>query len=181
MRHLLAILLSLLCFPVLADDAAERARLAQRLADLLAIRAQYNQAGAACRRPDADLEKELLGVYAAGPADCGGISPQSAYWPEVRAIYRQFTDTACATICGEQLEPVLIQSFAANMSLADLRAAVAFSASPAGRTLQAATKKVFREATDHLYHGAAADQQAAAATLRRSILILKNKYQAHPQ
>lgn len=181
MRHLAIVLLCFLCVPAIAGDAGDRAKLAQRLADLIEIRAQYNGAYELCRRTDANFEKEMLDLYATRQADFGGISPKSAYWSEARAIYREYLDSACALTSGEKLEPMFVDAYARSMSVAELRAAVKFSSSPTGRAMQAANKKIFRDVAERAYRDVADDQAKAALIFRQSMLILKNKYKAKPQ
>jgi hypothetical protein len=182
LRRLFALLLISSCLQAHAGEAQDRAALSQQLADLLEIRAQYGVASAKCAQSDTVLEKGLLDLQAKHPGEFGGISPKSAYWPEARQIYREYVDAACALTSGETLEPLFVKNYATSMTAEELRAAVAFYSSPAGRTLQAANWKIFEEVTDLAYHNATeGDQGAAALMYRQSMLILKHKYEREPK
>jgi hypothetical protein len=181
MRRLLAVLLVSLCFQVQANDVDDRRALAQRLADLLEIRAQYEFFREKCAQSDADLEKVLLELHAKHPADFGGISPQSAYWPEVRQIYREYFEEGCSHASGAKMEPLFVKNYAATMTLAELNAAVTFYSSPAGQGVQAASRKVFKEVAEVVYGGAIEKQEVATLTFQQSMLILRNKYKAKPK
>ena len=182
MRRVLALVLLFSCISVHADDAAERGALAQRLADLLEVRTQYSLANARCRQSDADLERALLELLLKHPVEFGGLSPKSEYWPEARTAYREYVDSACELTSGDRLEPLFVKNYAETMTVADLRAAEAFYSSPAGRTLQAANRKIFEEVTELAYRRAnEAQPTAAALTYRQSMLILRNKYKQDPR
>lgn len=182
MRRIFALVLLFSCLRAHADDAAERAGLAQRLADLLEIRTQYALANAKCRQSDADLERGLLELLVKHPAEFGGLSPKSDYWPEARAAYREYVDSACELTSGDRLEPLFVKNYAETMTVADLRAAEAFYSSPAGRALQAANRKIFEDVTELAYRSAnEAASTAAALTYRQSMLILRNKYKQDPK
>src|SRR4030095_12910157 len=76
------------------------------------------------------------------PGTFGGLSPQSAYWPEVEAIYERFRATACAYATAEKFERYIGEQFAGQISEADLRAAIAFYESPEGKRLHKASVRV---------------------------------------
>lgn len=181
MRHLVAIVLFCLCAHVVADDAGDRARLAQRLADLLEVRSQYGKASVACRQSDAEVDSALFNLYARRTAEFGGISPNSAYWPEARAIYRRFVDGTCEVTTGERVEFLVVKAYAATMSIAQLRAAVAFYASPAGRAMQAGNRSIFHGMTDLAERVSMEERDAAALIYQQSMRVLKNKYKADPR
>ncbi|WP_426174983.1 DUF2059 domain-containing protein [Massilia sp. TWR1-2-2] len=140
----LVVLLLLLCANVSAQDRDERDVLARRLAQLLQVK-EYKLDAKQCDRVAADSSKEIVALYLRNPANFSGISPQSIYWPAVEKTYRDLYAVACAPSMLGGLEDVTVKAYA-TMSPADLHAALAFYASPAGRAMQLLQKKILADA-----------------------------------
>lgn len=75
-------------------------------------------------------------VYSTEPDAFGGITPKSAYWPEVVRIYGNFQKSVCQYISAEQFENFYVKQLNEKISEADLRAAIGFYSSQAGVRFQ---------------------------------------------
>lgn len=181
MRNLLAVVLILCCLPAVADDTVERGVLAKQLTELLEVEALYASLGKQCTPKPAEFSDSLLKTYGEMPDQFGGISPKSAYWAEVESIYREYFEQACATAGLEKLSVVYVAAYAQTMALADLRAAVVFYSSPAGKAMQAGTRKVFHDLQPVLLRHVEANERAANLIVQQSMLLLKNKFKAIPK
>ena len=114
-----------------ADDA--KTVLARRLVALQQVDAGYKELDRTCPEAPGVAAKN---AYMRFPFQFGGISPQSAYWPEVEQVYEKFGASACQVETAGPLSEVYVKVYAESLSVADLRAIVDFYASPAGKHLQ---------------------------------------------
>jgi hypothetical protein len=181
MRHLLAVLLILCCAPVLADDASERVALAERLTELLEIKPLYSALGKDCIPQPSTFSNAMLKAYGENPGFFGGISPRSAYWPEVEAIYREYMVQGCAVANAEKFSVVYVSAYARSMALPDLRAAVAFYSSPAGQAMQAGNRNAFDTLQATVRDAAVENERSANLIVQHSIMLLKNRFKAEPK
>jgi hypothetical protein len=156
----------------LAAQPDERLVLARQLVDLNQDKVENAEAAADCSpAPD------LVDAYRTRPGDFYGISPQSAYWPDVERAWQAVHAGGCA----ESPAAILARSYAEHLSIAELRAVIAFQDSPSGRAFIAAT----RRARADLEAGRAArtyhDPDEADRMFRSAMLTLKAKYDSDPR
>ena len=120
-----------------AQPAPDKVALAEQLVQLLRVSDSFAAYLKECANPEGssfDPKTE----FRSNPGSFGGVSPQSAYWSEVEAIYARFQATACAYATPEKFARFYVEQFAERMSEEDMRASIAFNSSPAGRRLQSA-------------------------------------------
>ena len=139
MRHTPALLLLALLAALHANaqPVPEKVALAEQLVQLLKVSDSFAAYLKECANPEGssfDPKTE----FRSNPGSFGGVSPQSAYWTEVEAIYARFQMTACAYATPEKFARFYVEQFAERMSEEDMRASIAFNASPPGRRLQSA-------------------------------------------
>lgn len=126
------------------------------------------------------LRKEIAAAYRARPADFHGISPQSAYWPEVEKAWRDYYVLRCGAQSEESPAEVIARTYAANMSTAQLREVVAFQDSPSGRAFIAATQRA-REELEGAAPRAKREPADASTTFLQAMQRLKAKYESAPK
>jgi hypothetical protein len=155
----------------LAATPDERLVLARQLVALGQEGIPDAEPGAACSpAPD------IVAAYRERPGDFYGISPQSAYWPEVERAWQ----ASHASRCAESPAAILARSYAEHLSVAELRAVIAFQDSPSGRAFIAATRRAradLEDKTARPAHG----PDAAENAFRMEMLKLKAKYESDPK
>ena len=133
----LPLLVLLVALQAYAQPTPEKLVLAQQLVQLLKVSdsfAAYLKECANSEGSSFDPKTE----FRSNPGTFGGVSPQSAYWSEVEAIYARFQTTACAYATPEKFARFYVEQFADRMTEEDMRASIAFNSSPAGLRLQSA-------------------------------------------
>jgi len=115
-----------------AEDAARKVTLATELTELMQVRRVAAEYLAHCRKQEGSY-LDPKRIFAADPGLFGGISPQSAYWPEVVELYGKYQAKACSAVSAERYAIFFAEQYATKLSEADLDAAVAFFSSAAGR------------------------------------------------
>lgn len=117
-----------------ADPSLVQRQLATELVTLLHGKADYEAYQRQCiANGEADGPQSR---FFANPSAFGGISPQSVYWPEIEEIFRRYTTDACtAGITADEYAEMYVGQIAEHLKEDDLRAAIAFYASPTGQRL----------------------------------------------
>ncbi|MES2759722.1 MAG: DUF2059 domain-containing protein [Pseudomonadota bacterium] len=206
MRRLLALVLFLCSFAVAAqtderrvrtvqtDEVAEQAEsseertepaehpdehmvLARQLVALGKDSADDAQSATGCEAASEAIGADLPAAYRARPGDFRGISPQSAYWPEVRRAWHAYHGGSC----DDSPAAILARSFAESMSTAELRDVVAFQDSPSGRAFVAAAVRARADLEKELAARAARDPEEAAKTFEQAMRELQARYERAPK
>lgn len=164
-----------------AEHPDEHMVLARQLVDLGQDSADEPEASAACRDESAAIGAGLAAAYRARPGDFHGISPQSAYWPEVKRAWHAYHGDRCAGQSEELPAAILARSYADSMSTAELRAVVAFQDSPSGRAFIAATQKARAVLEAELAARTERSPDSAADAFEHVMLKLKAKYEDDPK
>jgi hypothetical protein len=112
--------------------------------------------------------------------DFHGISPQSAYWPEVEQAWHAYYVDRCAAH-DDSPAGIIARSYAANLSTAQLREVVTFQESPAGRAFIAATRRARQDLEGAPVVRAGRDPDEASSTFREAMLRLKAEYERAPK
>jgi len=176
----------LLCLSLLISMAAhaqstpKKVALAEQLVKLLHFDRMFDDYLKECSTsPSSTLDAAVS--YREHPESFDGLSPQSAYWGEVDAIYGRYLAKICEYSTGEKVTQYFTQQFAEHASEEDLRAALAFQSSPTGRRLQAITleaNKAFQEEASKLIRKAHDD---AEDQYQREIAEIIRKFHADPK
>jgi len=114
-----------------ASAGASKTELAVELADLIQVRRVAAEYISRCGAEGAYLDPKR--IFAAEPGYFGGISPQSAYWPEVVELYRRYQSTVCSAVTADEYVRVFAGQYAEKLSEGELEATVSFFSSAAGR------------------------------------------------
>jgi len=157
-----------------------KGELAAQLTKLLRLEGMFENYLKACTQPKGspfDPKPEFL----SNPGSFGGISPQSAYWPEVEAIYTRFRNRACAYAVPEKFAAFFTERFADRLSLEDLQAAIAFHSSPVGKRIADATYGADQEFQAFANALMLEAYEVARGDFQRDIRVLLRKYKAEPK
>jgi hypothetical protein len=161
-----------------AEHPDERIVLARQLAALGQKNAGEGQPDASCAAASEKIRADLAAAYRTRPGDFHGISPQSAYWPEVVRAWHAYRGDRCG---GDSPTAILARSYAENMSTAELRDVIAFQDSPSGRAFIAATQRARADLDNILAKRAGGDAEDAADSFQREMLRLKAQYEDDPK
>lgn len=164
-----------------ADHPDEHLVLARKLVDLGPDSGSPSESAASCVPEAEAMRADIVAAYRANPADFHGISPRSAYWPDVEQIWRDYYIDRCAAQSDDSPAAIIARSYAANLSTVQLREVVAFQESPSGRAFIAATAKARQDLESAPAARTGQDADAASATFRQAMLRLKAKYERAPK
>lgn len=159
----------------------ENLALARKLVDLGPDGDSAAEPDAGCIPEPATMRRDIADAYRARPAEFHGISPRSAYWPDVERAWHDYYVERCAAQNAESPAAIMARSYAANLSIDELREVAAFQESRAGRAFIAASARAQQELQHALADRAEADPDAAINTFRQAMLGLKAKYQRAPK
>jgi hypothetical protein len=180
MRHLLSATIASLLLVSLhswAQQPDERRVLATELVALVDYTAMYGEALKQCVNPDG-YKADALAQFQADPRAFGGVSPQSAYWPEAEMVFAKYRETMCRYLEPGALARFMAEQYARRMSVDELRSSIAFFSSPSGKRYQQATlgasnefqvfaQKKMQELQLKAYEAIAADLDALGKKYRR--------------
>ena len=177
----LLILIALVC-PALAYGQPQQERLtaAKQLARLLQLDRLFQAYLSACESPENTPFDPRL-AFKSDPGGFGGISPQSAYWPDVEKIYATYRATACAYATSEKYSQYFVEQYARRLSLEDLNAAIAFYSSPVGKRFQEAVVSADRDFQQYANQLMLEAYEIANAQYQRDIRDLQRRYRANPK
>jgi hypothetical protein len=159
----------------------EHLALARKLVDFGPDSNGPAEASANCVPDPATMRKDIGAAYRANPAEFHGISPQSAYWPEVEQAWRDYYVDRCGPQSDESPAAIIARRYAANLSTGELREVVAFQQSPAGRAFIAATRIARQDLESPPETPSRRDADEASTTFRKAILRLKALYERAPK
>jgi hypothetical protein len=164
-----------------AEHPDEHLVLARQLVDLGPDSGGPSESAATCIPEPDTMRKEIAAAYLASPGEFHGISPQSAYWPEVEQAWHAYYVDRCAVQGDDSPSAIIARSYAANLSTVQLREVVAFQESPSGRAFIAATAKARQDLESAPAARTGQDADAASATFRQAMLRLKAKFERAPR
>lgn len=133
-KRLISACLTFSALASLGIDAAADTRktaLAVELADLIQVRRVASEYITRCGVEGTYLDPKR--IFDVEPGYFSGISPQSAYWPEVVALYRRYQSTVCSAVTADEYARVFAEQYAQNLSEGELEATVSFFSSATGR------------------------------------------------
>jgi hypothetical protein len=140
-KSLASAILGFSLLAALSVNAAENTRkmaLATELTELMQVRHIASGYLAHCSKQEgAYLDPKRL--FTSDPSLFGGVSPQSAYWPEVVELYGKYQAKACLAVSADKFARFFAEQYEAKLSETDLEAAVAFFSSAAGQRYNSAS------------------------------------------
>jgi len=127
-----------------AQSTPAKLALAEQLTTLLHFDSMFRDDLKECARPQNSPESAEAS-YRSHPESFEGLSPSSAYWHEVEALYTRFQARVCAYGTPESMARHFAEQLAQRASEEDMRASVAFYSSPAGKRLQTVTLEINKD------------------------------------
>ncbi|TFW28025.1 DUF2059 domain-containing protein [Massilia horti] len=134
-------LFSVLSVSAYAETYQEKLEAARQVVWLTDYKAMFNAYLVQCEKSEGTYFDPIV-LFKNDPGAFRGVSPQSAYWPEVEAAYRRYQVRVCGYLTTDEFTEFVARQFADRTSLDDLRASIAFQSSPAGRRIQQASVAV---------------------------------------
>ena len=167
-RVLLLAALALLAAPaVRADDVIE---LAQHFVEVLGYDKEFARFREACVASRSAVSPESM--VEAHPQYFGGIRPGTPKWPAVANAYRDYVVDSCSRPTRDEFLGALAEYYSHVLTEPQLRAAIAFYASPAGTAL-VASREPSAEAVRDAWTGTNSLHLAeATAALERRIAVV---------
>ena len=163
-----------------AQPSAKRLELASKLVDLLQVRAAFDAYLKQCTKPEGSYLDPKL-AYSVSPNSFGGITPRSAYWPEVEILYRRYQQQACNYITVEEFEKFHAAQYAAATSEDDLRAAINFYSSKSGKRYLVSSIKANEEFQKFAGAQMGIATRKAYGPVNEGLQTLVLKYQKNPK
>jgi hypothetical protein len=179
MRRLIAIAL-ILPAAALAAPSERALVLATDLVRLLRFETTFNAYVEQCAKPEGSPFDPAL-AFRSDPASFGGISPQSAYWPDVKNAYARLQAKACAYATPEKFAKYFVDQFAERLSEDDLRTAVEFQQTASARRVQeavVAANASFQSFATQLMYAA---YESATKEFQQELRTLTRKYRQDPR
>jgi hypothetical protein len=179
-RQLLLLFFVFLACSAQGQSFDARLKLSNELSELMQVRTMFEASIKHCKEPEGssfDPKTE----FSANPGSFGGVSPQSAYWPEVEAIYTRLLATSCAYATTDKFAAYYSQQIAQRSTEEDLQAAIAYLSSPAGRRLQSASVQVNESYQKFAQQLMAQSYGSAREQYQIDIRALLRKYQKEPR
>ncbi|MFS2165256.1 DUF2059 domain-containing protein [Variovorax sp. Varisp62] len=156
----------------------QRAALAMRYLELVGYKETWAESSQRCLN---DLPSKARKAFIASPGSFGGLSPQSAYWPEVELIYAKNERTKCDAIGREDFYRDFAEGFARNLSDSDLHAAIAFYSSETGKRIQRATIEASGTVLTEMNKKLTLIGDQADVEFRKEFRALTAKYREDPK
>jgi hypothetical protein len=163
---LIALGFVLLTLPAAAEKTAATLELSTQLTKLMQMRTMVDAMLKQCSDPQGS-SFDANTAFTSSPGSFGGVSPQSAYWPEVEAIYADYRAGACAYLTADGFMAYYAGILAEKNTEEDLRAALRFYSSSAGKRFQ-----------DSMVAASVAFQEYANDSVKRATTDANEKYQA---
>lgn len=164
-----------------AQQHEEKMALATQLAKLQRMDAMQDAVVVLCQKNIASAQLDPVAILANNPSAFGGITPTSAYWPELKASYRAYQDLLCDPPDTEALNSATAQGYADNGSIETLRAAVDFFSSPAGQQYVEMYRLALPRQMAVTMSAKMRSAQAAAEKLQQQTQRLMAAYRADPK
>jgi hypothetical protein len=141
MKLIYFIVLFALSASAYAESPQEKLQDARHLVEIMDYKATFDAYLSQCNKSEGTYFDPIT-VFKSDPGAFKGISPQSAYWPEVEAAYRRYQNRVCEYFSADAFAEFFAQELASRISMDDLRTAIAFQSSAAGQRLQRASVAV---------------------------------------
>ena len=163
-----------------AEVVDDRKALAVELVTLIDYRAMFGDAIKACGS-ESSYKADALALFQADPRSFGGVSPQSAYWPDAEAIFARYRSKMCEYLSPHEFAMFMADQYAKLLSVEELQTAIAFMSTPSGRAYQRASV----DASNHLQSFAQRKMQVlqlrAYEQVSRDLEELGKKYREGPK
>ena len=158
----------------------ERRMLATKLVTLFDYRTMLGDAVKVCGS-ESSYKADAIALFRSDPSSFGGVSPQSAYWPEAEAIFQRYRETMCHYMEPQDFAQFMAQQYAERLSADDLKAAIAFLSTPAGQHYQQASVQGSKELQPFAQKKMQELQEQAYKAIHDDLKQLAEKYRKSPK
>ncbi|WP_157572121.1 DUF2059 domain-containing protein [Hydrogenophaga taeniospiralis] len=178
MRNIKILLASLLLsVTATAQTPTDKLTLATQLVEMLGYGARFESYGRQCRTFEGsqfDPNKLVLD----NPSTFKPITPHSKSWSEIVTLYKAYQENICATYLPESVNGMIAGDLAQKLTIADLKAAIAFYSSNPGKRLNfaiaMADEALMRQIESKL------SDSTATAELLQDLQAIYAKYDQNP-
>ncbi len=139
--YLFALCFAMASLPTLdvhAVQSSPKQKLARQLADLMQVKRTASGYLSKCSTLDGSY-LDPKRIYALDPNYFGGVSPQSAYWPEIVSTYAKYQAKACQSVTADDYVDFYVREYEKAMTEDELKATVKYFSSPSGRRYNSAS------------------------------------------
>lgn len=163
---LISALLAIAALPAAAEKTPATLALSAQLTESMGVRTMVDAMLKQCSDPEGS-SFDAKTAFTTSPGSFGGLSPQSAYWSEVEAVYADYRAGTCAFLTVEGFMTYYAGVLADKNTEEDLQAALRFYASPAGKRFQ-----------DSVVIASVAFQDFASDSVKKATTDASERYQA---
>lgn len=175
--------LALLCLAAVhacAGDTAPKVDLARKVVAAMQSERMFQDAFDQCMEKHTGGPLDPESVWRADPKAFGGLAPGTKYWPEVEALYDRYRSEYCRSVKPDGLVELVVQRMAERTSEDDLRAALAFYSSDAGKRLQESGLVTYHEIQAHIRQAGRENTAGEQLAFRRDLEAIVRKSLADP-
>lgn len=178
---LLVIALAGASMSIWADEQlSSKAKLSVRLATLLDQGGTWQRFQAECMLPTGTLFDPDV-IYRSQPSYFGGISPKSVYWPRIRQIYRGYQSSVCTAISPSVVDDTVALQLNSALSEDDIRVAIAFYSTDAGRRISQASGQANDQVRKVLSDAVRQLSSTAYVSTTKALTGIAQEFQKNPR
>ncbi len=182
MKRVPKLLLLLILFSAViayADTPQTRILKARELVSLLRYDENIENSRNSCRAQAKTVRAEEK--VAEEPGYFGGITPQSVYWSEIKAVYESYFEVGCQYLDKPRILQALEEKFANSLSEKELDEVLVFHRTQTSKKFQEATIAVRRELNDLVSGGFIEQRKEAERQYRKKFNDIVTKYRRDPK
>ncbi len=158
----------------------DQQRLASELVKLIDYPAMFGEAIKQCSSPSS-YKADAIAMFQADPRVFRGVSPQSKYWPDAEAVFAKYRNTMCQYLSPQEFAGFMAKQYVSRMTADELKAAMAFFSSPAGRKYQQASLAGSNELQAYAQKRMQELQRKAYETVTVDLDALGERYRREPK
>jgi hypothetical protein len=174
-----AVLLVAFAPSALAGPVGKSEQLSKELAELTGTKAMFAAYLQQCVAPNSGYDPNSF--FKSNPSYFGGISPKSAYWPEIEALFREYQRQMCNYITPEDFSTYYASYYKKALTENELKASVAFFTTPTGSKFSAANQGANAEFQKYAQEKMSELYKSAYAELNAKLAGIVQKYQKAPK
>jgi hypothetical protein len=169
--------LMLFCILSLSNlaHADEKHDLAARLVEKLGYLNQYENSIKECLK--SSQTASVKDILKSDSNHFPGITPQSKYWPELKAILSEYRSSSCSYTTAQQFVRQMEEGYANRLSVKELQAALDYYSSTSGRKMVETNIAVSLDMQRKALHDMESTSAAASEVYAKRISALAIRYE----
>lgn len=178
--------LTVLCFGAVVSMAAHaqssptKIALAQKLVNLMQLDKLQTDYLKECGKTANSISIAAT-AFRQHPESFSGLSPKSLYWSEVEGVYAHYRARVCAYVTSKEIARFFVDAYSIKSTEEDLRAAIAFNSSAAGRRITAVAVDVNNSFQEFANTLALKATEQADDEYQKEIAKIVAQFNAQPQ